>query len=62
VVDQALKEYWFALPAIAVLGGAWLREIAGRGRAGAAFASLLLVVLVWSSLSLWIFRLFLHNR
>jgi hypothetical protein len=62
VVDQALKEYWFALPAIAVLAGAWLRTLARRGRAGAAFVTLLTVALVWSSLSLWIFRLFLHNR
>lgn len=62
VVDQALKEYWFALPALAVLAGAWLRVIALRGRAGAALTALLAVVLVWSSLSLWIFRLLLHNR
>ena len=31
VVDQALKEYWFALPAIAVLGGAWLPEAGPPG-------------------------------
>jgi hypothetical protein len=62
VVDQALKEYWFALPAVAILAGAWLRVVAGRGRAGAALVSLLTLVLVWSSLSLWVFRLLLHNR
>ncbi len=62
VVDQALKEYWFALPAIAILAGAWLRAVAGRGRSGAWLTGLLALVLVWNSLSLWIFRLFLHNR
>jgi hypothetical protein len=62
VVDQALKEYWFALPAIAVLAGAWLLRLARRGRAGAMLVGLLSVVLVWNSLSLWIFRLLLHNR
>lgn len=62
VVDQAFKEYWFALPAQAILAGAWLRAVARRGRAGALWTTLLGVLLVWSSLSLWVFRLLLHNR
>lgn len=64
-VDQALKEFWFALPAVAVVAGGWLLALLQRGRAS-RWANVLVLLLgatlVWQSLSLWVFRLFLHNR
>lgn len=64
-VDQAFKEYWVALPVVALVASVWLLAVRGRARASRALMWmmwLLPVVLVWQSLSLWIFRLFFHNR
>ena len=64
-VDQAFKEYWVALPAVALVGAVWLLAVRARtagSRAMTWLAWLLPVVLVWQSVSLWIFRLFFHNR
>ncbi|HUS16468.1 MAG TPA: hypothetical protein VM536_15835 [Chloroflexia bacterium] len=61
-VDQALKEFWFALPAVAVVAGAWLVAVAARGRAGSLLVAAVGAVLVWQSLILWGFRLLFHNR
>lgn len=64
-VDQAFKEFWIALPAIALAAGIWLLTIRARAhgsRALSIFMWLLPVILVWQSISLWVFRLFFHNR
>jgi hypothetical protein len=64
-LDQALKQFWIALPAIAVVGASWLMSVRGRGGGSPAvrvFAWLLPAVLVWQSISLWVFRLMFHNR
>jgi hypothetical protein len=64
-VDQAFKEYWVALPVVALVGAVWLLAVRARSagsRAMTWLAWLLPVVLVWQSVSLWIFRLFFHNR
>jgi hypothetical protein len=62
-VDQALKEFWFALPAIAVVAGAWLLAVAGRRLAFARYLVWILgATLAWQSISLWVFRLLFHNR
>jgi hypothetical protein len=64
-MDQALKEFWYALPAVAVVGGVWLLAVLARSRGSGAFNVLfwlLLATLTWQSLSLWVFRLFFHNR
>jgi hypothetical protein len=61
-VDQALKEYWFALPAVATLAGAWLWSLWRRHGPAQLFAGLFLLLLAWSSVSLWVFRLLLHSR
>jgi hypothetical protein len=64
-VDQALKEFWYALPAIAVVGGIWLFTLGTRSSISRAYARLswlIWALLVWQSLSLWIFRLLFHNR
>ncbi len=62
-VDQAFKEFWFALPALSVVSGIWLLSMrAKRSGVYTLFAWLLSAVLVWQSLSLWIFRLLFHNR
>ena len=60
-VDQALKEFWFALPALVVVAAIWLITVQGRtSRIYSAFLWLLAVVLAWQCLSLWVFRLFFH--
>jgi hypothetical protein len=60
-VDQVLKQFWFSFPLIALLGGTWLLAIKGRGsRIYNMLTSLVMVTLVWQSLSLWVFRLFFH--
>ncbi|HUP27026.1 MAG TPA: hypothetical protein VM409_01220 [Chloroflexia bacterium] len=64
-VDQALKEFWYALPAVAVVGGRWMLALALKGKHQQVYTLLfylLSAVLVWQSLSLWVFRLFYHNR
>ncbi|HET9496384.1 MAG TPA: hypothetical protein VFR15_19320, partial [Chloroflexia bacterium] len=64
-LDQALKQFWIALPAIAVVGAVWLISLRGWGSGSPAvrvFAWLIPAVLVWQSLSLWVFRLMFHNR
>jgi hypothetical protein len=64
-VDQALKEFWYALPAIAVVGATWLLDVLDRGPApllGRAMVGMIALTLTWQSLSLWVFRLLFHNR
>lgn len=63
-VDQALKEFWYALPAIAVVAVLWVLSLLDRGKARVhrALVYLLVATLVWQSLSLWVFRLLFHNR
>jgi hypothetical protein len=64
-VDQAFKEYWVALPVVALVAAVWLLALRSRARGSRALSWLmwlLPVVLVWQSISLWIFRLFFHNR
>ncbi|MFL5734837.1 MAG: hypothetical protein ACJ78Q_16900 [Chloroflexia bacterium] len=63
-VDQALKEFWFALPAIAVASAVWVLSLweRARGPGYRALAWVLWAILVWQSLSLWVFRLLFHNR
>ncbi len=64
-VDQALKEFWYALPAIAVVGATWLLDVLDRGPApllGWAMVGMIALTLTWQSLSLWVFRLLFHNR
>jgi hypothetical protein len=64
-VDQALKEFWYALPAIAVVASGWLLLLLARGRGARPYlwlAWLIGATLVWQSLSLWVFRLLFHNR
>ena len=64
-LDQALKQFWIALPAIAVVAAVWLWSLRGWGRGSPAvrtFAWLLPAVLVWQSVNLWVFRLMFHNR
>jgi hypothetical protein len=64
-VDQALKEFWIALPAIALVSAVWLfalRTRAGSSRSIGVFLLLVPTVLAWQSVSLWIFRLLFHNR
>jgi hypothetical protein len=64
-LDQALKQFWIALPAIAVVGATWLLSMRGGGRGSAAgrwFVWLIVGVLAWQSVSLWVFRLMFHNR
>jgi hypothetical protein len=64
-VDQALKEFWIALPAVAIVSAIWLlalRTREGSSRALAAFLYIIPVVLAWQSISLWVFRLLFHNR
>jgi hypothetical protein len=64
-VDQALKEFWYSLPAVAVVAGVWLLVFLRRSSGSRLFSLLvwlLAVTLVWQSLSLWVFRLFFHGR
>jgi len=64
-VDQALKEFWYALPAIAVVGAMWLLSVLDRGPASLlrrAMVGMIALTLTWQSLSLWVFRLLFHNR
>jgi hypothetical protein len=64
-VDQALKEFWIALPAIAIVGATWLlalRTREGSSRALTMFLYLIPAVLAWQSISLCVFRIFFHNR
>jgi hypothetical protein len=60
-VDQALKEFWFALPAVSVVAAIWLLALKERrSRIYSALLWLLALTLIWQCLSLWIFRLFFH--
>ncbi len=64
-IDQAFKEFWYVLPPLAVVVGAWLLAVLRRGPnawAGRAFVGVVGAVLAWQSLSLWVFRLLFHNR
>jgi hypothetical protein len=64
-VDQALKQFWYALPVVAVVAGGWLLTLLQRGNGSRLYsylAYLLCATLVWQSISLWVFRLFFHNR
>ena len=64
-VDQALKQFWYALPVVAVVAGAWLITLVRRGKGSRLYsylAYLLFATLAWQSISLWVFRLFFHNR
>ncbi|HKP51252.1 MAG TPA: hypothetical protein VJ183_01225 [Chloroflexia bacterium] len=60
-VDQALKEFWFALPAVSVVAALWLLALKDRcSRIYDLFLWLLALILLWQCLSLWVFRLFFH--
>jgi hypothetical protein len=64
-VDQALKQFWIALPVVSLAAATWLlavRARAFRSRSLTLLLWLLPAVLVWQSLSLWVFRLLFHNR
>ncbi|MEO8287277.1 MAG: hypothetical protein ABI670_12705 [Chloroflexota bacterium] len=64
-VDQALKEFWIALPAVAIVSGTWLLALRARAANSMAlriFLYLIPATLIWQSISLWVFRLFFHNR
>ncbi len=64
-VDQALKEFWYALPAIALVAGVWLLALLARARGSHPYTALVWLLgatLAWQSLSLWVFRLLFHNR
>ena len=64
-VDQALKQFWIALPAISVVAGAWLVALLFRGKSTRVFSTLVVLVgmtLAWQSVSLWVFRLLFHNQ
>ncbi len=64
-VDQALKQFWIALPAIAVVAGAWSVAMLLRGRFTGVSSTLVVLVgvtLAWQSVSLWVFRLLFHNQ
>ncbi|MGI8588808.1 MAG: hypothetical protein ACR2M0_14140 [Chloroflexia bacterium] len=64
-VDQALKEFWYALPAVAVAAAGWLLSLGDRGwapRLAWAAGGVLGAALTWQGLSLWVFRLLFHNR
>ncbi len=64
-VDQAFKEFWYALPAVAVVSGVWLLALLRKGRISRLYSALawfLAATLAWQSISLWVFRLLFHNR
>lgn len=64
-VDQAFKEFWYALPAVALASGVWLLALLHRRRVSGLYAILawlLVATLAWQSISLWVFRLLFHNR
>ncbi|PZR94805.1 MAG: hypothetical protein DLM69_12145 [Candidatus Chloroheliales bacterium] len=63
-VDMAMKQYWWALSAMALTGG-WLLDRLWRRlgqRTGAIIVALTLALFAVSSLWLWVYRLLLHNR
>ncbi len=60
-VDQALKEFWFVLPALSVVAALWLITLGRRAsRIYGALLWLIASVLSWQCFSLWVFRLFFH--
>jgi hypothetical protein len=64
-VDQAFKQFWFALPAVALVSAGWLIALHARTASSRLFGvltGLLIATLAWQSVSLWVFRLFFHNR
>ncbi len=64
-IDQALKQFWYALPVVSVVAGGWLLALIQRGKSSRLYSYLtylLFATLVWQSVSLWVFRLFFHNR
>lgn len=62
-VDQAFKEFWYSLPAVAVVVGSWMLALLSRGgRLYNLFFGLLVASLAWQSVYLWVFRLFFHIR
>jgi hypothetical protein len=64
-IDQVLKQFWYAMPVLCMVAGVWLLALLGRRVASRFYAALvwvLIAVLVWQSLSLWVFRLLFHNR
>ena len=64
-IDQALKQFWIALPAISVIAGAWLVTLLLRGRSSRVYTTLVALIgvtLAWQSVSLWVFRLLFHNQ
>jgi hypothetical protein len=63
-VDMAMKQFWWALSAMALTGG-WLLDRLWRRlgqRTGAMLVALTLTLFAVSSLWLWLYRLLLHNR
>ncbi len=64
-VDQAFKQFWYALPALSLVAGMWLLTLLGKRHVSRLYpllAWLLVAVLAWQSVSLWVFRLLFHNR
>jgi len=64
-IDQALKQFWYALPVVSVVAGGWLLALMHKGASSRLYlylTTLLFATLVWQSISLWVFRLFFHNR
>ncbi len=64
-IDQVLKQFWYAMPVLCMVAGVWLLTLLGRRVASRFYGALvwvLVAVLVWQSLSLWVFRLLFHNR
>ncbi len=64
-VDQAFKQFWIALPAVAIIAGGWLLTLLLRGRSTRVYTTLVVLVgmtMAWQSVSLWVFRLLFHNQ
>lgn len=64
-IDQAFKEFWYALPGVALVSGIWVLTLLRKRRISwlyAALAWLLTATLIWQSISLWVFRLLFHSR
>lgn len=64
-IDQVLKQFWYVMPALTMVAGIWLLTLLGKrlsSRLYVMLVGLLVAMLIWQSLSLWVFRLLFHNR